>query len=84
MGSTTETVTVAPPSGKLFSKGTDVKYGDFRDDLLQNGFAVVKGAVPRERALKYADGIYEWLEGLYVQTPPPCGAIYYRLLTTII
>lgn len=63
MGSTTETVATAP-SGRLFSHGTNVKYGDFRDDLLQNGFAIVKGAVPRERALNYADGIYEWLEGL--------------------
>jgi hypothetical protein len=68
MALTTETATTAP-SGKLFSEGTNVKYGDFRDDLLQNGFAVVKGAVPRERALKYADGIYEWLEGLYVHIP---------------
>jgi len=52
------------PSGRLFSQGPDVNYGDFRDDLLKNGYAVIKGAVPRERALKYADEIYDWLEGL--------------------
>ncbi|KAJ5766167.1 uncharacterized protein N7511_003783 [Penicillium nucicola] len=50
------------PSGRLFSQGTDVKYGDFRDDILQNGYAVVKGAIARDRALKYADDIYTWLE----------------------
>ena len=53
MPSTTDTATTATtrltaPSGRLFSEGTDVAYGDFRDDLLKNGFAVVKGAVPRE------------------------------------
>lgn len=26
--------------------------------------AVIKGAIPRERADKYADGMYSWLEGL--------------------
>ncbi|CAI7639547.1 unnamed protein product [Penicillium bialowiezense] len=50
------------PSGRLFSQGTDVHYGDFRDDLLRNGFAVVKGAVARERALGYASDVYQWLE----------------------
>lgn len=63
---TTATTGLTAPSGRLFSEGIDVTYGDFRDELLKNGFAVVKGAVPRDRALKYADGIYEWLEGLYV------------------
>lgn len=51
-------------SGRLFSQGTDVHYGDFRDDLLRNGFAVVKGAVARERALGYASDVYQWLEDL--------------------
>ncbi|CAG8947391.1 unnamed protein product [Penicillium salamii] len=51
-----------PPSGRLFSHGIDAHYGDFRDDLLKNGYAVVKGAVARERALQYASDIYQWLE----------------------
>ncbi|KAF4556638.1 Hypothetical protein D9617_1g085160 [Elsinoe fawcettii] len=38
-------------------------YGDFRDDLVRDGFAVVKGVVPQERALAYAEDIKEWLEG---------------------
>ena len=61
--STTTTTTTVPP-GRLFAHGTDVHYGDFRDDLLRDGVAVVKNAVPRDRALKYADEIHEWLEGL--------------------
>lgn len=60
----TATSTHLMSSGRLFSKGSDVKYGDFRNELLKNGYVVIKGAVPRERALKYADDIYDWLEGL--------------------
>lgn len=64
MSTTTTTTTTTAPPGRIFSHGIDVHYGDFRDDLLHNGFAVVKNAVPRDRALKYADEIYDWLEGL--------------------
>lgn len=68
----TSTVTSPPgttaclkaPSGRLFSQGTDVYYGDFRDNLLRDGYAVVKGAVARERALGYASDVYQWLEDL--------------------
>ncbi len=53
----------AKPSGpnKLFSK-PNVKHGDFRDDLLRDGFCVVKGAVPRERADQYAEEMYKYVE----------------------
>jgi hypothetical protein len=44
--------------------GTDTKYGDWRDDLARDGYAVIKGAIPPERADKYADKMYSWLEGL--------------------
>jgi hypothetical protein len=44
--------------------GAKQSYGDFRDDLLRDGYAVIKGAIPRERADKYADAMYSWLEGL--------------------
>jgi hypothetical protein len=44
--------------------GTDAKYGDWRDDLARDGYAVIKGAIPRERADRYADKMYSWLEGL--------------------
>jgi hypothetical protein len=42
--------------------GTDRVYGDFRDDLVRDGYAVVKGAIPRARAEKYAEEMYGWLE----------------------
>lgn len=56
--------TLSNLSGRVFSHGTKIHYGDFRDDLLRDGYAVIKGAVPRDRALKYVDEIYEWLEEL--------------------
>ncbi|EHA46828.1 hypothetical protein MGG_08779 [Pyricularia oryzae 70-15] len=50
--STTTTMTVQPA---LKVDGTDPTFGDWRDDLVRDGYAVIKGAVPRENALKYAD-----------------------------
>ncbi|KAI1343289.1 hypothetical protein F5Y15DRAFT_405803 [Xylariaceae sp. FL0016] len=51
------------PSGpnKLFAKPGAV-YGDFRDDLARDGYAVVKGAIPRDRADAYAEDMYTYLE----------------------
>jgi hypothetical protein len=57
-------------SRRLFAEGAQAHYGDFRDDLLRDGFALVKGAVPRERADKYAEQMFEWLEELYGPTYP--------------
>jgi len=50
------------PQIQMFS-GNDPQYGDFRDDLAHDGYAVVKGAVPSENALKYANSFYSYLEG---------------------
>lgn len=54
---------IAKPSGpnKLFSE-PNAKHGDFRDDLLKDGFCVVKGAVPRDRADRYAEEMYTYVE----------------------
>jgi hypothetical protein len=41
-------------------------FGDFRDDLARDGFAVVKGAVPLEKAQAVTDKIYQYLEDLYI------------------
>lgn len=38
--------------------------GDFRDDLVRDGYAVVKGAVPRDRADGYGRAFYDFLESL--------------------
>jgi hypothetical protein len=75
--STTTTSTTAPQlvlkarkpqSKRLFVEGAQAHYDDFRDILLRDGFALVKGAVPRERADKYAAQMFEWLEELYGPT----------------
>lgn len=63
--STTATSIVLPSSGyRMQVDGSDPKFGDWRDDLIRDGYAVVKGAVPRERALKYADQMYSLAESL--------------------
>ncbi|KAJ1325430.1 phytanoyl-CoA hydroxylase [Microdochium nivale] len=54
---------VPKPSGpaKTFNN-LNAKFGDFRDDLTRDGYAVVKGAIPRERADQYANRMFEYLE----------------------
>jgi hypothetical protein len=76
MTTTATTTTVMPEiqpkltlsSSEALKDGAKPTYGDFRDDLIRDGYAVIKGAIPRERADKYADAMYSWLEGLYVST----------------
>ncbi|KAL4976871.1 hypothetical protein BDW66DRAFT_150629 [Aspergillus desertorum] len=59
----TESITVSKDNVRMRLDGKDPKFGDFRGDLARDGFAIVKGAIPRERALKYADEMHSWLEG---------------------
>ncbi|KAF5526371.1 putative phytanoyl-CoA dioxygenase [Colletotrichum aenigma] len=61
--SSSATPIVPKPAGpnKLFAK-EGVTYGDFRDDLVRDGYVVVKGAIPRERTDKYADDMMSYLE----------------------
>lgn len=42
---------------RLFLKGAkeEQRFGDFRDDLQRDGYAVIKSAVPRKRADQYAE-----------------------------
>ncbi len=37
-------------------------YNGWRRDLLENGYAIVKGAIPRERAIAYQKEAYAWLK----------------------
>ena len=55
----------AKPAGpnKLFAK-PDAVYGDWRDGLVRDGYAVVKGAIPRDRADQYGEEIMSYLETL--------------------
>lgn len=54
----------AEPNQQSRAADSASSYGDWRDDLARDGYAVIKGAIPRERAEKYADAMYSWLEGL--------------------
>ena len=49
---------------KLRVDGSDPAYNDWRDDLVRDGYAVVKGAVPKERALSYASRMLGLAESL--------------------
>lgn len=62
---------IPKPSGpnRLFTH-PGRKFGDWRDELEQNGYTVVKGAIPRDRADKYADDVLSYLENLYVSSFP--------------
>lgn len=68
---TTTTISHAAPTSKPQSErrlqidGTsDPSYGDWRDDLIRDGYAIIKGAIPRERALSYADRMLSLVESL--------------------
>lgn len=66
---TTATAEASQPTLHLSSPealkdGAAPNHGDWRDDLIRDGYAIVKGAIPRERADGYADAMYSWLEGL--------------------
>ena len=39
-------------------------YGDFRDDFVRDGFAVIKNVVSEEKAAHYVSEIHQWLEDL--------------------
>lgn len=49
---------------RIFAKDAPKHYGDFRDDLVRDGFALIKGAVPKERAEQYGEQMFKWLEDL--------------------
>jgi hypothetical protein len=76
--STTVTTTVTETTnsniGRLQCIGNEAPFGDFRDDLVRDGYAIIRGAVPADRAAGYVDEMYNWLEGLYhthLPTPFP-------------
>jgi hypothetical protein len=49
---------------RLWMSGQNGPIADWHKDLIRDGFAVVKGAIPKERADKYADQMFDWLENL--------------------
>lgn len=54
----------APTERRLQIDGSDPAYGDWRDDLVKDGYAVIKGAIPTEKIEGYADRMYSLIEGL--------------------
>ena len=51
-------------AGRMKLDGQPTNFGDWRDELNVNGYAVIKGAIPRERAEAYSDKFYSYIEGL--------------------
>lgn len=51
-------------TGKLALDGKPTNFGDWRDDLNRDGYAVIKGAIPRDRADAYSDKFFSYMEGL--------------------
>lgn len=49
---------------KLSTSEHKTVFGDFRDDLIRDGYAVIKGAVPKDRADSYGSAFYDFLESL--------------------
>lgn len=65
--SSTRTATITTseqPTLRLRLDGSDGYFGDWQDDLIRDGYAVIRGAIPRERADHYVNEMHEWLESL--------------------
>lgn len=41
---------------------TSEEFGDWRDQLVQDGYVVVKGVISQDKAKHYLDSMFEWLE----------------------
>lgn len=56
---------IPKPSGPnmVYSK-EGATYNDWRDDLVRDGFVVVKGAVPKDRIEQYGEEMMSYLENL--------------------
>lgn len=67
MSITTSTqTTLQGDKGGMALDGRPTDYNDFRDQLNRDGYAVIKGAIPRDRADRYADKFLSYIEDLYV------------------
>jgi hypothetical protein len=51
-----------PPCSEAECCSSTHSYGDFRDDLAANGYAVVKGVIPLERAKSLQQRAFSWLQ----------------------
>lgn len=60
----TQTATQISEVEQLRLKASNSPANDWQADLARDGYAVVKGAVAKEKAAKYAERMYQYLEGL--------------------
>jgi hypothetical protein len=42
----------------------DATYDDWRADLIRDGYAVIKGAIPKQRAEQYVEQVHDFLESV--------------------
>lgn len=56
--------TVGTDTRRMKVDGTDPTFNDWRDDLVRDGYAIIKGAIPSERAGIYADKMLALMESL--------------------
>ena len=64
-------IATPPPSTILSTKREPLvsctsQYGDFRDDFFCDGYVVIKGAVPKDRAIGYQNEALNWLESFNI------------------
>ncbi|KAH7047342.1 hypothetical protein B0J12DRAFT_711380 [Macrophomina phaseolina] len=50
-----------PTNGNPSARSIQATYGDWRDDLIRNGYAVIKNAIPAERAASLRARAHVWL-----------------------
>jgi hypothetical protein len=48
-------------NSEILASRVNQKFGDWRDEFFSKGYVVLKGVVPRERALDYQRRALEWL-----------------------
>lgn len=54
---------IIPAPVSIFTEeSAKTKFNDFRDDLYANGYAVIKGAIPRDRAVAYQQKAFDWVQ----------------------
>lgn len=60
----TQTSTQTFEVEQLRLKANNSPVNDWQADLARDGYAIVKGAVAKEKAAEYAERMYRYLEGL--------------------
>lgn len=63
-----DSTTSTPPSGRSlppfkYRNLLQGNFGDWRDQLREDGYCVLPGVIPRDKALEYRQRAFDWLEG---------------------